>query len=79
MRPRVIIGTQKGTIILTIPQMNLWGNLGLGARLPTIDVRSPVIASLWAQFHISYSLNSVKGGYIGGYIGDYYRGYYGGY
>ena len=25
--------------------------------------------------HMSYSLNSLKGGYIGDYIGDYYRGY----
>ena len=23
---------------------------------------------------LSYSLNSLKGGYIGDYIGDYYRG-----
>ena len=26
---------------------------------------------------MSYSLNSLKGGYIGDYIGDYYRGYKG--
>ena len=26
--------------------------------------------------HMSYSLNSLKGGYIGDYMGDYYRGYY---
>ena len=25
--------------------------------------------------HVSYSLNSLQGGYIGTYIGDYYRGY----
>ena len=25
--------------------------------------------------NMSYSLNSLKGGYIGDYIGDYYRGY----
>ena len=25
--------------------------------------------------HMSFSLNSLKGGYIGDYIGDYYRGY----
>ena len=25
--------------------------------------------------HMSYSLNSLKGGYMGDYIGDYYRGY----
>ena len=25
---------------------------------------------------MSYSLNSLKGGYIGDYIGDYSRGYY---
>ena len=29
--------------------------------------------------HVSYSLNSFKGGYIGDNIGDYYRGYQGGY
>ena len=27
------------------------------------------------ELHVSYSLNSLKGGYIGGYITDYYRGY----
>ena len=27
--------------------------------------------------YLSYSLKSLKGGYIGDYIGDYYRGYYG--
>ena len=26
-------------------------------------------------FHVSYSLNSLKGCYIGDYTGDYYRGY----
>ena len=26
-------------------------------------------------FDMSYSLNSLKGGYMGDYIGDYYRGY----
>ena len=31
-------------------------------------------AMLWSR-HVSYSLNSLKGGYIGDYIGDYYRGY----
>ena len=25
--------------------------------------------------YVSYSLNSLKGGYIGCYIGDYYRAY----
>ena len=25
--------------------------------------------------HVSYSLNSLKEGYIGDYIGDHYRGY----
>ena len=29
--------------------------------------------------HMSYSLNSLKGGYIGDYIVDYYRAYEGGY
>ena len=28
---------------------------------------------------ISYSLNSLKGGYIGNYVWDYYRGCQGGY
>ena len=28
--------------------------------------------------HVSYSLNSLKGGFIGEYIGDYYRGIKGG-
>ena len=28
-------------------------------------------------FHVSYSLNSLKQGYIGDYIGDYYRVYQG--
>ena len=25
--------------------------------------------------HMSYNLNSLKGGYIGDYLGEYYRGY----
>ena len=29
--------------------------------------------------HASYSLNSLKLGYIGDYLGDYYRAYEGGY
>ena len=29
--------------------------------------------------YVSYSLNSLKGGYMGDCIGDYYRGYSGGY
>ena len=29
---------------------------------------------IWV-YYMSYSLNSLKGGYIGDYIGDYYRGY----
>ena len=28
--------------------------------------------------HVSYSLNSLKGGHIGDHMGDYYRGYQGG-
>ena len=31
------------------------------------------------QVHLSYRLNSLKGGYIGGSIGDYYRVDSGGY
>ena len=27
------------------------------------------------QSHMSYGLNSLKGGYIGDNLGDYYRGY----
>ena len=27
------------------------------------------------KFHMSYSLNSLKGGYIGIFLGDYYRVY----
>ena len=27
-----------------------------------------------ASVHVSYGLNSLKGGYIGGDIGEYYRG-----
>ena len=30
---------------------------------------------LKVQDNRSYSLNSLKGGYMGDYIGDYYRGY----
>ena len=39
----------------------------------------PFLREMGSQAHMSYSLNSLKGGYIGDYIGDYYRGYYGGY
>ena len=38
---------------------------------------SRVFSVLVAQ--TSYSLNSLKGGYIQDYIGDYFRAYYGGY
>ena len=27
-------------------------------------------------YHRSYSLNSLKGGYVGDYVGDYYTGGY---
>ena len=37
------------------------------------------LAGFQRQPHMSYSLNSLKGGYIGDFIGDYYRGYEGGY
>ena len=30
------------------------------------------------ELYMSYSLNSLKGGYIGDYIRDYYGGYQGG-
>ena len=48
IRGRTIIGTQKGTIILTTT-------------------------------HMSYSLSSLKGGYIGDYIRDSYSGFSGEY
>ena len=41
--------------------------LGIGVHK---DTQGPSIKS-----HMSYSLNSLKGGYVGDYIGDYYRGY----
>ena len=44
-------------------------NLG-GAKFPEICGRSES-----SQAHMSYSRNSLKGGYIGDSIGDYYRGY----
>ena len=31
--------------------------------------------SFYPLAKVSYSLNSLKGGYMGDYIGDYYRGY----
>ena len=36
-------------------------------------VRAEVLGPL--EHYMTYSLNSLKGGYIGDYIGDYYRGY----
>ena len=30
---------------------------------------------IFIYIYMSYSLNSLKGGYIGDYIGDHYRGY----
>ena len=33
------------------------------------------LVKVYAVHHMSYSLNSLKGGYIGDYTGDYYRGY----
>ena len=33
------------------------------------------MALAMGRCHMSYSLNSLKGGYIGDYIWDYYRGY----
>ena len=32
----------------------------------------------YRHLQMSYSLNSLKGGYIGDYIEDYYKGYEGG-
>ena len=34
-----------------------------------------ICKSMMPSAHMSYSLNSLKGGYMGDYIGDYYRGY----
>ena len=31
------------------------------------------LKSAYMGFHVSYSPNSLKGGYIGDFIGDYYR------
>ena len=39
--------------------------LGLWPRL---------IEGSWRELHMSYSLNSFKGGYIGDYIGDDFKG-----
>ena len=45
----------------------MWLNAtGQSEGNPTVASQAP---------HMSYSLNSSKGGYIGDYIGDYYRGY----
>ena len=32
------------------------------------------LAGLCSGFYISYSLNSLKGGYMGDYIGDFFMG-----
>ena len=44
----------------------------MGKRAP---LRRLVRAALFLESNVSYSLNSLKGGYIGDYIWDYYRGY----
>ena len=36
-------------------------------------------AELYPALHVSYSLNSLKGGYMRGYMGDYMGDYYRGY
>ena len=48
-----------------------------GSSLASVLRISPVIStpSPSPQTQMSYSLNSLKEGYIGDYIGDYYRGY----
>ena len=38
---------------------------------------SLIVSIIGWGVHISYSLNSLKGGYRGDYIGDYCRGYWG--
>ena len=46
-----------------------WGSAGyalLVSRLGEHQLKS---------YHMSHSLNSLKGDYIGEYIGNYYRGY----
>ena len=48
------------------------GTVGIGNRSSSY----PFIANPEGQCrHLSYSLNSLKYGYIGDYIWDYYRGY----
>ena len=45
------------------------GHLDPGGEPKTLAIFSPL------NPYMSYSLNSLKGGYIGDYIGDYHRGY----
>ena len=54
-------------LILGNPQLELklGGQTYSGLRLATLQL----------SLYMSYSLNSLKGGYLGDYIGDYYRGY----
>ena len=49
------------------------------ASLVQTEAAETLVENAWAQrlqcSHMSYSLNSLKGGYIRDYIGDCYRGY----
>ena len=69
IRCYIRMGIQKGTIILTTTHMFLWSRF----RCPCI--RNVEKSSKLGCVHMSYSLNSLMGGYIGDSIGDYYRGY----
>ena len=48
--------------------------MGFPTCLVAILLRGMVFVSEKSHY-MSYSLNSLKGGYIGDYIGDHYRGY----
>ena len=58
------MGTLLGPKYIPYTYMDPLGNEG--------DSQS---SQLLFETYVSYSLNSLKGGYIGGYIRDYYRGY----
>ena len=61
----VLSGNQKRLGITKFRLRNLRSDCDEGWGLEKLTVRN----------HVSYSLNSLKGGYIGDYIGDYHRGY----
>ena len=45
------------------------------ASVLTPDEKTGIMSRQEEGTHMSYSLNSLKGGYMGDYIGDYYRAY----